>query len=204
MSQRSSLIVIHFYSYYSFSCVASSFFPWLCYCAYRGCISWLIPDSFLTHIILHAGRIFQQWCHNCIICLVVESALHVYKGQFSTWFGQFTYYGISYSMEFHHQYPTDSISAWSQVQSKHLTSRLGVSQTLEILVSILHHHCLHHKLPGSINSWPNTNQVYSLHIWYMPTNQLGCGIEESVLDICITGTVRYRSQSAGLVIQVKR
>ena len=46
MSQRSTLIVFHFYSYDSFSCVASSFFPWLCYCAYWGCASWLIPDSF--------------------------------------------------------------------------------------------------------------------------------------------------------------
>ena len=62
-------------------------FPWLHYCAYWGCTSWLISDSFLTHIILHAGRIFWQWCHNCIICLVVESALHVYKGQFSPWLG---------------------------------------------------------------------------------------------------------------------
>ena len=87
MSQRSLLIVIQFYS---LSCVASSFFPWLCYCAYWGCASWLIPDSFLTHIILHAGRIFQQRHHNCIVCLVVESALHVYKGQFSPWLGQLT------------------------------------------------------------------------------------------------------------------
>ena len=64
--------------------------PWLRYCAYWGCVSWLISDSFLTHIILHAGRIFRQQCHNRIVCLVVESALHVYKGQFSPWFGQFT------------------------------------------------------------------------------------------------------------------
>ena len=69
-----------------------SIFPWLHYCAYWGCMSWLISDLFLTHIILHAGRIFQQWCHNHIICLVVETALHVYKGQFSPWLGQFTYH----------------------------------------------------------------------------------------------------------------
>ena len=87
MCHRSSLIVIHFYSYDSFSCAASSFFPWLHYCAYWGCASWLI---FLTHIILHAGRIFQQWHRNRIVCLIVESALHVYKGQLSPWFGQFT------------------------------------------------------------------------------------------------------------------
>ena len=49
----------------------------------------------LTHIILHAGRIFWQWHHNCIICLVMEPALHVYKGQFSPWFGQFRYYHIT-------------------------------------------------------------------------------------------------------------
>ena len=76
-------------------------FPWLCYCAYRGCTSWLISDSFLTHIILHAGRIFRQWHCNHIICLVIESALHVCKGQFSPWFGQFTYYGNSHTMEIH-------------------------------------------------------------------------------------------------------
>ena len=63
--------------------------PWLHYCAYWGCMSWLISDSFLTHIILHAGRIFQQRHCNCIICLVVEIAWHVYKGQFSPWLGQF-------------------------------------------------------------------------------------------------------------------
>ena len=45
---------------------------------------------FLTHIFLHAGRIFWQRHRNRIVCLVVESALHVYKGQFSPWFGQLT------------------------------------------------------------------------------------------------------------------
>ena len=45
---------------------------------------------FLTHIILHAGRIFWQRRRNHIVCLVIESALHVYKGQLSPWFGQFT------------------------------------------------------------------------------------------------------------------
>ena len=44
---------------------------------------------FLTHIILHAGRIFWQQHCNRIVCLVVDSALHVYKGQFSPWFGKF-------------------------------------------------------------------------------------------------------------------
>ena len=158
MSHRSSLIVIHFYSYDSFSCVASSFFSWLHYCAYWGYVSWLIPDSFLTHIILHAGRIFWQRHCNRIVCLVIESALHVYKAQFSPWFGQFTYYGNSYTTKFINW-------ASGTVQSKHSTSRFGVSQTLRILVSILCHHCLHHKLPGSINSWPTTNQVCSLCIW---------------------------------------
>ena len=41
--------------------------------------TWLI----FWHIILHAGRIFRQRHRNRIVCLVVESALHVYKGQFS-------------------------------------------------------------------------------------------------------------------------
>ena len=57
---------------------------------------------FLTHVILHDGRIFQQWHPNHIVCLVIESALHVYKGQFSPWFGQFRYYRNSHSMEIHH------------------------------------------------------------------------------------------------------
>ena len=74
-------------------CIIS--FPWLHYCAYWGCMSWLISDSFLTHIILHAGRIFQQQHHNCIISLVIKTALHVYKGQFSPWLGHFTYHGNS-------------------------------------------------------------------------------------------------------------
>ena len=81
--------VILVYSYDSFSCAASSFFPWLHYCAYWGCTSWLISDSILTHFILHAGRIFQQWHHNHIVCLVIETALHVYKGQFSPWLGKY-------------------------------------------------------------------------------------------------------------------
>ena len=34
-------------------------------------------------------------------------------------------------------------------------------------------------------------------------NQLGCGTEGSVLDVCVTGTVRNRSQNAGLVIHIK-
>ena len=41
---------------------------------------------------------------------------------------------------------------------------LECHKLLEFLVSILCHHCLHHKLPGSIDSWPNTNQVCPLHI----------------------------------------
>ena len=104
-------------------------FPWLRYCAYWGCASWLISDSFLTHIILHAGRIFQQWCHNHIICLVIESALHLYKGQFSPWLGQFTYYRNSSPVFIGFN------SASVKVQSKRSTSRLGVSKTLRFFWS---------------------------------------------------------------------
>ena len=86
MSHRSPLIVIHSYSYDSFSCAASSF---LHGCAI-GLLRLRVMTHILTHIFLHAGRIFWQWCHNCIVCLVIESALHVYKGQLSPWFGQFT------------------------------------------------------------------------------------------------------------------
>ena len=78
---------------------------------------------------------------NCIVCLVVESALHVYKGQFSPWFGQFT---IQISQEFTMGILIQwkfIISASGTVQSKHLTSRLGVSKTLRFglnLMSSLH------------------------------------------------------------------
>ena len=73
-------------------------FPVLRHCFSHGCTIVLTEaarhDSFLTHfltyLILHAGRIFWQRHCNRIVCLVVESALHVYKGQLSPWFGQFT------------------------------------------------------------------------------------------------------------------
>ena len=50
---------------------------------------------------------------------------------------EFTYYGNSHTTEFVN-------SASGTVQSKRSTSRLGVSKTLRILVSILHHHCIYH------------------------------------------------------------
>ena len=145
MSQRTSLIVIHSYSYDSFSSVASSFFPWLCYCAYWGCASWLIPDSVLTHIILHAGRIFWQQCHNCIVCLVIESTLHVYKGQLSPWFGQFT---IQTLLEFtyHGNFLYNGNSS-TQLQALYcLNTRPPDLESLKLSdwVSILHHHCVYH------------------------------------------------------------
>ena len=103
-------------TYYSYdeSQVLSYYHPFLllwllflcCIILFHGCAIvlcvmthfWLISDSFLTHIILHAGRIFWQRHHNCIICLVIEPALHVYKGQFSPWFGQFRHYWNSHIM----------------------------------------------------------------------------------------------------------
>ena len=141
-------------------------------------------------------------CRNRIVCLVIESALHVYKGQFSPWFGQFTIQisqkfsmGILIQRKFH--------SASGTVLSKRSTSRLGVSKALSILVSILHHHCVYHQLSGSVNSGTSTNPVYSLPFWNTITNQLGHGIEKSVLDNCATGTVQNGSQSAGLVFHVQ-
>ena len=158
------LIVIHFYSYDSFSCVASTFF--------HGCTIVLTEavchDSFLTHflthIILHAGRVFWQWHHNHIVCLVIESALHVYKGQFSPWFGQFTYYRNSSPVFIRFN------SASVKVQSKCLTSRFGVSKTHGIFIAVLHHHCSYHQLPGPFVTWSNSNQVCTLHTGHMPTN----------------------------------
>ena len=102
-----------------------------------------VMTHFLTHIILHAGRIFQQRHRNCIICLVVESALHVYKGQLSPWFGQFTiqtllefsYYGNTRTTKFVN-------SASGTVQSKRLTSRLGVSKTLRFGLNLMSSLCI--------------------------------------------------------------
>ena len=142
MSLRTSFIVIYFYSYDSFSCVASSFFPWLHYCAYWGCASWRIPDSFLTHIILHAGGIFQQQCHNHIICLVVESALHVYKGQFSPWLGQFRHYWNSHITGILIQ--QNSSTELQALYSLNTQPPDLECQKLSDLVSNLHHHCIYH------------------------------------------------------------
>ena len=89
MSQTSSLIVIHFYSYNSFSVLHHHFSMAVLLCLLRLHVMTHFY-SFLTHIILHAGRIFWQQHHNHIVCLVVETALHVYKGQFHPWLGQFT------------------------------------------------------------------------------------------------------------------
>ena len=105
---------------------------------------------FLTHIFLHAGRIFQQRRRNRIVCLVVESALHVYKGQFSPWFGQFMIqtllkFAIQISQEFttglliHWKFV---ISASGTVPSKRLTSRLGVSKTLEFDLNLTSSLCI--------------------------------------------------------------
>ena len=208
MSQMFSLIVIHFYSYDSFSCVASSFFPWLCYCAYWGCVSWLISDSFLTHIILHAGRIFQQQHHNHIVCLVVETALHVYQGQFSPWLGQFItgIYHLNFSSELimgtHHLYSLDSISALSQVKSNTWPPDLECQKLSDFLVTMLHHHCLHHQLPGPIVTW-ESHFKFELHILGLCLNVcwvLGIRKEKSASNIKVTNTTRNRSWSSGLLI----
>ena len=110
----------------------------LCHCFSHGCAIVLTEaarhDSFLTHflmhILLHAGRIFRQWHHNHIICLVIESALHVYKGQLSPWFGQFN------NSQFRHYWNSHITGILIQQNSsnllpalyslKCLTSRVGV------------------------------------------------------------------------------
>ena len=96
-------------------------------------------------------------------------------------------------------------SASVTVQPKRSTSRFGVSKTLRFWSQF--YVIIAYIINFQVQSTPGQIQIkftlYNVHIWYMPMNQLDCGIEESVLDICVTGTVRYRSQSAGLVIQVK-
>ena len=63
MSQMSSLIVIHFYSYDSFSCVASSFF--------HGCTIVLTEaahhDSFLTHFWLTLFSMLVEYSRNDVV-----------------------------------------------------------------------------------------------------------------------------------------
>ena len=101
-----------------------------------------IMTHFLTHIILHAVRIFWQRHRNCIICLVIESALHVYKGQLSPWFEQFT---IQISQEFTTGLLLQRkfiISASGTVLSKCSTSRFGVSKTLELGLNIMSSLCI--------------------------------------------------------------
>ena len=91
-----------------------------------------VMTHFLTPIFLHAGRIFRQRHHNHIVCLVVESALHVYKGQFSPWFGQFTIQTLLEFSYFGNTHTTKFVNTASvTVLSKRSTSRLGVSKTLE-------------------------------------------------------------------------
>ena len=101
-----------------------------------------VMTHFLTYIFLHAGRIFRQRHHNRIVCLVVESALHVYKGQLSPWFGQLT---IQISQEFTMGLPIQRkfiISASGTVLSKRSTSRFGVSKTLELGLNLMSSLCI--------------------------------------------------------------
>ena len=112
-----------------------------------------VMTQFLTHLILHAGRIFRQQHHNHIVCLVIESALHVYKGQFSPWFGQLLQFTIQTLLEFTIQVSQEFtmglliqqkfvISASGTVLSKRSTSRLGVSKTLEFGLNLTSSLCV--------------------------------------------------------------
>ena len=106
-----------------------------------------VMTHFLTHIILHASRIFWQRRCNHIVCLVVESALHVYKGQLSPWFGihdsditgihnsgiSGIHYGTSHTREICHL----SFRHSTVTLSKRSTSRLGVSKTLKFGLNIM-------------------------------------------------------------------
>ena len=87
-------------------------------------------DSFLTHvlthIILHAGRIFWQQHRNRIVCLVVESALHVYKGQFIPWFEQF------YNSQF--RYLRNSLREFSYNKIRQHCFRHCIALTLDLQV----------------------------------------------------------------------
>ena len=192
----SSLIVIHFYPYDSFSCVCIIIFPWLRYCAYWGCTSWLISDSFLTHIILHAGRIFQQWCHNCIICLVIESALHVYKGQFSPWLGQFTYYGNSSPVFI--GFNSASVKVKSNAQPPDLECQKLSNFWSQSYVNIAY------IINFQVQSTPgNIHFKFELHILGLHLSVcwvLGIRKERHASNIRVTNTTRNRSWSSGLLI----
>ena len=134
------------------------------------------PDSFLTHIILHAGRIFQQWHHNHTICLVIESALHVYKGQFSPWFGQFRHNWNSHIMGILIQW--NSSTQLQALYSLNAQPPDLESQKLSDLVSNLCQHCFQYQLPGSIDTWESPSQIRTTHTWLTPECVLGIGNQE--------------------------
>ena len=91
MSQRSPLIVILSTLMTPFPVLHHHFSMAVLLCLLR----LRVMTHFLTHIILHAGRIFRQRHRNHIVCLVVESALHVYKDQLSPWFEKIYYSDIT-------------------------------------------------------------------------------------------------------------
>ena len=81
----------------------------------------------------------------------------------------------------HFLHTSDSISASVKVQSKRSTSRLCLFwsvKTLQHLLTILHHHCSHHQLPGPIITWENPFQVQTLPTRHMPECVLGVENQE--------------------------
>ena len=55
---------------------------------------------------------------------------------------------------------------------------LECQKLLDYLVSISHQHCLHHKLPGPINTWETPFQVGTTHTWLTSKCVLGVGNQE--------------------------
>ena len=197
MSQMSFLIVIHFYSYDSFSCVASSFS--------HGCTIVLTETAhhdsflthFLTHIILHASRIFRQ-CHNHIVCLVVEwlslPCMHI-RASSAHGLDNSDITGILIWQKFIN-------SASVTVQSKCSTSRFGVSRTLKFLSQ----------------SYINIAYIINFQVQLTP-GKLHFKFELCILGLClsvywvlgirkkksasnnrVTNSMRNRSWSSGLLI----
>ena len=153
----------------------------------------------MTHFILHAGRIFWQQHHNHIICLVIDTALHVYKGQFSPWLGQFTYHGNS----------SPVFIGFNLCFSQHTVlsaqppdfACFGVSKTLRFWPQsyIIFAYIINFQVqlsPGKIHI---KFELRILGLYLSVCWVLGFRKEKSVLNNRVTNTMRYRYWSSGLL-----
>ena len=91
-----------------------------------------VMTHFLAHFILQAGRIFWQWHCNCIVCLVVETALHGYKAISAHGWDNSSLVFIGFNLA--------SVTVKSSTQPPWL--HLLWCQNFWTLLTFLHHHLL--------------------------------------------------------------